>query len=180
MAKDRFPKKSTLNWDLEPGDAIKRTDLHERFKGEVQGGISVSSLWPIVMLFSVTKRHTTKVALDLWSKEQHGYSDGWATSDHRLLLYMGQGTVGDQSPDQRGNRSVIRHIHEGRDLRLFTPSSGLVRYVGRFICDPASPYETQLSFDRLGQSRKVLLFRLIPMGKVADELVPVIHRPSAD
>ncbi len=180
MAKDRFPKKSTLNWNLEPGTSVKRTELHESFKGEVQGGISVSSLLPIVMLFSVAKRHNARVASDLWSKEQHGYSDGWATSDHRLLLYMGQGTVGDQSPDQRGNRSVIRHVHEGRDIRLFTPSSGVVRYVGRFICDPASPYETKIANDRLGQPRKVLLFRLIPMGKVAYELMPVIEHTSTD
>lgn len=180
MAKDRFPKRSTLNWNLEPGDAIKRTELHEHFKGEVQGGISVSSLLPVVMLFSAAKRRGTTVPSDLWSKEQHGYSDGWASSDRRLLLYMGQGTVGDQSPDQRGNRSVIRHIHEGRDLRLFTPSSGVVRYVGRFICDPTLPYEIQMSPDRIGQLRKVLLFRLIPMGKVAYELVPVIARTQTD
>lgn len=180
MVKDRFPKQGTLNWNLEPGTPIKRTELHELFKGEVQGGISVSSQFPVVMLFSVAKSHDVLMASELWSKEQHGYSDGWASSDHRLLLYMGQGTVGDQSPDQRGNRSVIRHVYEGRDIRLFTPSSGVVRYVGRFICDPAAPYETQISKDRLGQPRKVLLFRLIPMGKVAYSLMPVIEHTPQD
>ena len=178
MTKDRFPKHSTLNWDLEPGSSIKRTELHERFKGEVQGGISVSSLLPVVMLFSVAKSQSVRGGHELWSKEQHGYSDGWASSDHRLLLYMGQGTVGDQSPDQRGNRSVIRHVHEGRDIRLFTPSSGTVQYVGRFICDSVTPYETQMATDRLGQMRKVLLFRLIPMGKVAYKLMPVIDQSA--
>jgi 5-methylcytosine-specific restriction protein A len=173
---NRYPKHGTLNWFLEPGDSIRRTKLHEDYAGEQQGGIACSSLAPVVLLFSVVNRLADGANADLWSKEMHGYSDGWANSDRNLLYYMGQGTIGDQQADQRGNRAILNHIADGRDLRLFTPSSGEVNYVGRFICDQATPYQVVESPDRLGANRKVLLFRLIPMGRVAHELMPIINR----
>lgn len=173
---NRYPKHGTLKWFLEPGETIRRTKLHEEYAGEQQGGIACSSVKPVVLLFSVVNRLSDGANADLWSKEKHGYSDGWANSDRSLLYYMGQGTIGDQQPDQRGNRAIIKHIADGRDLRLFTPSSGEVRYVGRFICDQAVPYQVVESVDRLGANRKVLLFRLIPMGQVAHELMPIINR----
>ena len=145
-----------LNWTLDPGDAISRVQLHDEYGGTRQGGISSSTTTPTVLLFTVPGHIVA------------GYIDRWESSERKVYLYCGMGQDGDQDPLRSGNRAILNHAREGRDLRLFTPNSGRVRYVGRFYLDEAEPYRLDRSPDRLGRMRTVIQFRLKPFGPIAD------------
>ena len=58
---------------LELQKEYKRTDLHEIFGGQRQGGISTPKDNKVILLFSGS------------SGEQYGYEDGWVNSDEYLL-----------------------------------------------------------------------------------------------
>jgi hypothetical protein len=53
-----------MDLDLRPGDTIRRVELHRRYGGGGQGGISPSTKTPNVFIFSDPARG-----------EQHGYID---------------------------------------------------------------------------------------------------------
>lgn len=161
----KIPKSQKLNWVLEPGDSIKRTELHDLYGGTRQGGISVSTSTPTVMLFTVAG-HAIAESMN-WSHANHGYRDKWETAEGNVYLYCGMGQIGDQNPFRTGNRAILNHLSEGRDLRLFTPNAGTIRYVGRFVIDQNNPYLIDTAADRLGALRKVIQFRLRPFGEIA-------------
>jgi hypothetical protein len=140
-----------MDWTLEPGDRIVRKDLQAQFGGRPQGGIGPSSRSPNIMLFT-----------DPTTGHQHGYFDGWNAEDG-TYSYYGEGQVGDQRMIS-GNAAVLRHVEEGRSLRLFQGSRGEVEYLGEWAVDEKQPfYETEAP-DREGQTRKVIVFKLRPVG----------------
>jgi hypothetical protein len=131
--------------DLQPGETIKRVELHEAYGGRRQGGISPSKQSPNVFLFTDQARGAI-----------HGYIyDGLGTDG--LYHYTGEGQEGDQRMVQ-GNRSIRDHATEGRDLHLFDSSSGSATYLGQFeyVDDyPADAHQTNNP-----EPRKVIVFRL--------------------
>jgi len=112
---------SPLVWALQPGEAIERGMLRERYGGSPQGGIAPSRRSPNVMIFS-----------EAASGEQHGYFDGWR--DDGCFHYTGEGQRGDQQM-KGGNAAILRHEAEGRALRLFDGARGSVKYMGEFALD---------------------------------------------
>jgi hypothetical protein len=56
---------ATPQWDLVPGDAVRRVDLHARYGGRVQGGMTTSTRSPNIFLFT-----------DPRVGERQGYFDG--------------------------------------------------------------------------------------------------------
>jgi hypothetical protein len=82
----------------------RRTDIHARFGGQQQGGISTPSGQPYIFLFTGP------------GGEQHGYRDGW--DENGVFLYTGEGQVGNMA-FIRGNAAIRDHIAEGKDLLLF-------------------------------------------------------------
>lgn len=52
-------------WALESGESIRRVDLHKRYGGNRQGGISPSRSSPNLMIFTDPSGH------------QYGYRDSW-------------------------------------------------------------------------------------------------------
>jgi len=50
-----------MEWNIEPGDRIRRRDVHARYGGGWQGGIAPSAQSPNVLIFSEAK-----------SGQQHG------------------------------------------------------------------------------------------------------------
>jgi hypothetical protein len=84
---------STAQWTLSIGERIRRTDLHDRFGGGRQGGISPSARTPNVFIFS-----------DAASGVQHGYIDSW--KDDGCFHYTGEGQRGDQKMII-GNRAIL-------------------------------------------------------------------------
>jgi hypothetical protein len=102
---------------------------------------------------------------------QHGYYDGWVGN---VFHYTGMGQYGDQEM-KFGNRAALRHVHEGRAIRLFRGVGGSVTYLGEFKVDPERPYYRMDAQETGGgPTRQVVVFRLLPVSVVfhdpADEL----------
>ncbi|WP_399942843.1 hypothetical protein ACGH52_26305 [Streptomyces sp. BBFR25] len=154
---EAFAKASTAlpeeeEWHLRPGDMIRRVELHDRYGGSRQGGICKSARTDNVLIFTDPK-----------TGHQHGYFDEWA--EDGSFHYTGDGQEGPQTFDSLGNRSIRDHLQLGLKLRLFEGSRGIVRYVGEFAVDPASPYSyAQAPETGGGPLRRVIRFHLVPVG----------------
>jgi 5-methylcytosine-specific restriction protein A len=136
----------------------RRTDLHGRYGGQQQGGISTPSRVRCIFLFTGP------------SGDQHGYRDGW--NDDGVFLYTGEGQSGDMQ-FVRGNLAIREHVADGRDLHLFE-SRGKgegCRYLGRFDC-AGSKYGR--APDTSGQDRQVIVFHLLPEGEAAAVEMPTV------
>jgi hypothetical protein len=137
-------------WALEPGEAIERTTLQERYGGRAQGRIGPSTTSPNVLLFS-----------DPAAAEPHGDFDGWR--EDGCFHYTGEGQRGDQQM-KSGNAAVLKHASAGRALRLFRGTRGQVVYEGEFEAAPDRPfYTTDAPEARNGPVRSVIVFRLRPL-----------------
>src|SRR4051794_32860724 len=82
------------------GAVYRRVDLHARFGGNHQSGITPSKREPVVLLF-----HTKE-------KVQQFYSDG--LDPDGIYWYSGEGTIGDMKWTA-GNRAVRDHMDLGLD-----------------------------------------------------------------
>jgi 5-methylcytosine-specific restriction protein A len=130
-----------------PGHLYRRSELHNRYGGQRQGGISTPAHHPLILLFTGA------------SGEQHGYTDGW--SGDGLFLYTGEGQQGDMM-FVRGNAAIRDHLANGKDLHLFTQASkGYVRYLGQIVC---TGYHMQEGPDTTGQPRQMIVFAFTPLS----------------
>jgi hypothetical protein len=137
-------------WALQPGEAIERTMLHERYGGRKQGGIGPSRLSPNVLIFS-----------DPAAGEPHGDFDGWRADG--CFHYTGEGQRGDQEM-KSGNAAILNSEAEGRALRLFLGARGRVTYEGRFGLAPDRHfYTTDAPETGGGPTRNVIVFRMLPL-----------------
>src|ERR1700741_362076 len=101
-----------------PGQVYRRRELHERFGGQQQGGISTPAKAPFIFL--VTGE----------SGKQHGYADEW-TNDG-VFLYTGEGQRGDMK-FVGGNRAIRDHQKNGKSLEVFEQDKRdkrFLRYLG--------------------------------------------------
>ncbi len=136
------------DWHLAPGDLVRRVDLHARYGGSKQNGISPCRESPNILIFTEES-----------SGRFHGYTDRWA--EDGTFWYTGEGQRGDQG-FVRGNRAILDHVAQGRHLRLFDGASGEVRYVGEFILDELQPFSySQAPETGNGPMRQVIQFHLI-------------------
>jgi hypothetical protein len=144
-------------WHLNPGDTIRRRELHDAYGGSRQGGTIPSRTSPNILLF-----------LDREVGNPHGYFDGWVGE---RLYYTGHGQRGDQEL-RGGNAAVVRHREDGRAVRVFRGAGGVVRYLGEFELDDSEPFfRMEAPESKTGQPRQVIVFRLNPLG-------PVVHDPE--
>jgi hypothetical protein len=129
---------------LQSGERIRRTQLHERYGGRRQGGISPSRVTPNVFL--ITAPHGT----------DYGYIyDGQSTDGY--FHYTGEGQVGDQQMTQ-GNRAIRDHQSEGRELHLFEAHGTELEYLGEYGFHDS--YDADAREVNNGPLRKVIVFRL--------------------
>jgi hypothetical protein len=137
-------------WALQPGEAIERTILHERYGGRRQGRIVPSRLSPNVLVFA-----------DPAATEPHGDFDGWRADG--CFHYTGEGQRGDQEM-KSGNAAISSYEAEARALRLFVGARGRVTYLGRFGLAPDRPfYTTDAPETGGGPNRSVIVFRMLPL-----------------
>src|SRR5581483_8097476 len=137
-------------WTLRPGEFIRRVDLHNRYGGSRQNGISPSRTTPNIFVFS-----------DPAVGEQHGYLDHW---EDGVFHYAGEGQRGDQTLN-RGNGALLAHDTDGRTLRVFWGAGGEVEYAGEFTLDRETPiYWTKAQPTGGGPLRQVVMFRLQPVA----------------
>ena len=134
-----------MTFDLNPGNTIRRTELHERFGGRRQGGISPSKASDNVFVITAPDRG-----------EAYGYVyDGWGADD--FFHYTGEGQTGDQQMTQ-GNRTVRDHESEGRELHVLEAHGTELTYIGQFRYH--DNYQADAPEVDDGPTRKVLVFRL--------------------
>jgi 5-methylcytosine-specific restriction protein A len=132
-------------FDMKPGDEIRRKDLHDRWGGNRQSGIS-------------TPRSGDNIFLFTGSGEDYGYRDK-ELPDGRFI-YNGEGLSRNQDMD-RGNKAILTHAEKGKSLRLFKKtSSGRVEYSGEYA------YETHEMESRVGvhggAKHEHIVFTLVP------------------
>lgn len=132
---------------FEPGEVYRRRDLHARFGGQNQGGISTPREYPYVFLFTGD------------SGEQYGYKDGWQPDG--TYRYTGEGQLGDMQ-FLRGNKAIRDHQKDGRELHLFqkTEKKGYVRHLGQFELVDYDLIENVP--DRMERPRTAIVFKLVP------------------
>lgn len=130
----------------------RRAEIHERFGGQRQGGISTPIAHPFVFIF------TGKAG------EQHGYEDGW--KDEGVFLYTGEGQKGDMR-FHKGNAAIRDHAVNGKDLLLFEALGKRqpVRFLGRFACQSWSTFRGP---DRDNDEREAIQFHLVKLASDAE------------
>ncbi|WP_117211869.1 hypothetical protein [Allorhizocola rhizosphaerae] len=143
-------------WDLTPGQRIRRVELHARYGGSGQGGISPSATTPNVLCFT-----DPRIGI------QYGYEDKPAPDG--TFHYAGEGQTGDQTMT-RGNRAIFQHASDGRALRLFEGAKGTVTYVGEFFMENLEYVRRQAS----DEERMVFVFHL----RRISEPLPAPQAPS--
>lgn len=155
-------------WNVLPGEVMLRRDLHRRFGGSWQDGMTRSSTSPNLLLF--TSAHAS---------EKYGYKfDGWHPDG--TFHYTGRGQVGDQVMAS-GNRVLRDHRSIGVAVRLFEAAGKYVTYVGEFAIANPDPYVQDEAPDRDGALRSVIVFRLVPIGDVRrNELMRAPAPPAVE
>ncbi len=83
---------------------FRRQDIHDRFGGQQQGGISTPAGARVIFAF------TGEVG------QQHGYTDYW--TDDGVFCYFGEGQTGDMT-FRAGNKAIRDHAANGKDLLVF-------------------------------------------------------------
>ncbi len=128
---------------------VRRTEIHDRFGGSRQSGISPSASHPAVFLF------TGK------SGSQYGYHDGYNAQG--VFLYTGEGQLGNMT-FTKGNKAVRDHAVDGRALHLFDANAkgGPCTYLGEFTL---ASHETPRGHDRNGIERDIIVFHLVPVAQ---------------
>lgn len=142
-----YPKE--VFWDIPVGAKLARKELHDRFGGVREGGISpVGTKSRNIMIFSHPK-----------ASAEHGYEpDVWLDDD--TFLYCGEGPTGDQEMS-RYNKSILQHAEADKVLRVFDGTRGEVTYRGAFALDTDTPWFFKPSIGLDGKPRKVIMFRMI-------------------
>ena len=87
-----------------PNHVYKRSDIHDYYGGNRQGGIAPSAKVPYIFIFSGK------------SGSQYGYKDGW--DNPNIFSYTGEGQVGDMK-FIKGNLALRDHINNGKRVFLF-------------------------------------------------------------
>lgn len=142
-----YSSDSKSEWILLRGQTILRKKLHQVYGGIRQGGISPSNSSRNVFIFS-----------DDAANKEHGYErDYWL--DDMTFIYCGDGQKGNQALSNR-NGTILNHVSQGRKLRLFSPVSGLVTYLGELVIDNENPYTLKEGVGRDGMPRTVVMFKL--------------------
>lgn len=161
--RDRVSKASQpagdREWTMQPGDEVRRTAIHKIYGGQQQGGISTPKSTPDVFIFT-----------DPDKGAKYGYAKFEGLREDGNYSYTGEGQIGDQLIDKRGNAAIVRSAEEGRIIRLFRTKGVFATYVGAFaLGNPA--YWEQTIPDVEGNDRRGYIFNLEPIS--ADtELLP--------
>jgi 5-methylcytosine-specific restriction protein A len=145
----------TEAFDLIPHRRYRRREIHERWKGQRQGGISTPASMPAVFVFSGP------------TGKRFGYDqdEGWQPDG--TFQYTGEGQRGPMV-FERGNKAVRDHAEMGKDLYLFVESpprrDRSVIYEGPMVC---VGFEWSEAPDIDGAPRATIVFRLAPLETVA-------------
>jgi len=127
-------------------------DIHQRYGGQRQGGISTPTAEPYIFIFTSD------------AGEQHGYADGF--DENGLFTYTGEGQLGDMQ-FVRGNKALRDHVANGRSVLLFEASKrrGYYRFKGDLALVDYD--DTLRGPDSSGNDRRLIRFRFIPASELS-------------
>ena len=138
----------------------RQTDIHGRFGGQEQGGISTPRGVSFIALFTSD------------SAEAYGYSDSFQPNGS--FWYTGEGQVGDMKL-VRGNLAIAEHARNGKTLYLFEyVKKGIVRFLGEF---EYLGHHTERRMDRDRNERDAIVFEL---GFVSSKEANSVAEPVAE
>ncbi len=129
-------------------------DIHDRFGGSRQSGISPCKNFPFIFIFTGS------------SGGQYGYQDDW--DDEGLYHYTGEGQIGDMT-FTKGNKAIRDHQVDGRDILLFEQlgKGRPYRFLGEFAC---TSHEIKTIPDGEGTNRQGIIFHLLNIDEEWDEV----------
>jgi len=127
------------------GKIYKRTELHNKYGGQRQGGISTPAKFSFIFLFTGG------------TGALYGYKDKWQGN---VFQYTGEGQRGNME-FIAGNRAIRDSVKNGEELHLFKfKEKGYVEYVGRF---GYKGYHIENGPDVEKHSRELIIFELEPI-----------------
>ena len=119
----------------------RRNDIHARYGGNWQSGISPSASYPYIFIFTGS------------SGSQHGYEDGW--DNPNIFSYTGEGQVGDMQ-FTKGNLALRDHNENGKRVFLFEQhKKGYVTFLSEVEVIDVDYFETH---DRSAELRVGIKF----------------------
>lgn len=149
FSSERIPDNPT--WPLEPGDTVRRRDVHRAFGGQQQSGISTPHGRPFILVFTNPR-----------TGAKFGYDKFEGLMEDGTFAYTGEGQYGPQVWSG-GNAAIRDSALSGRTLQLFRTDGPYATYVGSFTTDePAFRLETIPDAD--GNPRDGFIFNLIPLS----------------
>ena len=111
-----------------PEQLYKRSEIHDQYGGNRQGGISPSARFPFIFIFSGK------------SGVQYGYKDGW--DNPNIFSYTGEGQIGDMK-FIKGNLALRDHVTNGKRVFLFEyERSGFVKFISELEFYDVDYFET--------------------------------------
>ena len=153
-----FPAHMTGNDSLFQVGALynRVTDIHGRWGGQRQGGISTPADGHLIFIFTGE------------AGKSHGYSDKW--DEDGVLHYFGEGQSGDMTMSG-GNRAIDRHLLDGKRLLVFKSlgHGKPYRFDGEFV--KQSWYFQPNTAATRGPARNAIVFRLQPI-----DLAPLVKQ----
>jgi len=139
-------------WPFELGKSYNRKDdIHGLLSGNQQSGIAPLSYHPAILVFTHT--HGNRV----------GYRDQFQPDGS--LYYTGEGQSGDMLME-RGNKAILNHAAEGRDILVFAyeDKKGECTFKGTYSC-ASWHHETQTVKDATKSDepveRQAIVFHLV-------------------
>ena len=129
-------------------------EINDPYGGSRQSGISPSRQTAAIFLFTSE------------SGEQYGYKDHF--DERGVFWYSGEGQIGDMKLD-KGNYAIANHANEGRALHVFQTLGKAKgqKYLGEFTY---ASHEFGHGLDKERNQRRVIIFHLLPVGMLPDDL----------
>jgi 5-methylcytosine-specific restriction protein A len=141
----------------------RANDIHDKYGGGRQSGISASASHPFIFLFTGD------------SGKSYGYEDGWQPEEG-VFLYTGQGQAGDME-FSRGNKAIRDHVKDGKQLLLFKAlgKGRPVEFMGEFEC---ASIGSGKATDVNGDMRDTIRFNLTPLGQALNQEAEELSSPQ--
>jgi hypothetical protein len=169
---ERHATLAGMTWTLSVGEHTTRSDNAAEYGGAKYGGIEPALESGNIFVYS-DPASGTEFGCDF---------DGWVDGEN-VFRYTGDGQVGDQELSGR-NLTLLGHVDRLLRIRLFvadgispgTKNTKSQRYVGEFHIDPALPFTVEDGPDKHGDDRKLLVFRLLPVGDVGEVFAATVQQ----
>ncbi len=142
--------------NFDPDSDYVRQEIHQKFGGNPQKGISAPADWDVVFVFTGP------------SGKEYGYDDAFLADG--TLEYFGEGRTGDMEfTENNGNTKIRDHKSRGLSLHVFEQAdqSGVVSYHGEYEYENHDWVDAP---DENDNDRKAIRFRLSPREKSVSNL----------